>query len=254
MEVEGGRFASGIGAGYHNDQLHAARSFTPKEHSMNRHCLLAAGAAVALATLGSAALAGEGGWVSLFDGKGLDGWEQLNGLAKYEAKDGAILGTSAPNSPNSFLCTKKHYGDFELEFDVKCDPRLNSGVQIRSHSRKDYHNGRVHGYQVEIAVGGFSGGIYDESRRNKFLNAEQPTAEIRGLFKKDQWNHYRVICQGDRIQTWVNGVQVTDLKDDVAPSGFIGLQVHGVGKLAEPLQVAWRNLRLRELPQRPKAK
>jgi hypothetical protein len=201
-----------------------------------------------LAAVGFAAAAEVGGWVSLFNGKDLEGWEQINGKAKYEAKDGTILGSSVPNSPNSFLCTKKHYGDFELEFDVKCDPRLNSGVQIRSESKKDYQNGRVHGYQVEIAVGGFSGGIYDESRRNKFLNSGGQTEEIRKLLKKDQWNRYRVVCQGDHIQTWVNGVKVTDLHDGMTASGFIGLQVHGVGKLEEPLRVQWRNIRLRELP------
>ena len=201
-----------------------------------------------LAAVGFAAAAEEGGWVSLFNGKDLEAWEQINGKAKYEAKDGTILGSSVPNSPNSFLCTKKHYGDFELEFDVKCDPRLNSGVQIRSESKKDYQNGRVHGYQVEIAVGGFSGGIYDEARRGKFLNSGGQTEEIRKLLKKDEWNRYRVVCQGDHIQTWVNGVKVTDLHDGMTASGFIGLQVHGVGKLEEPLRVQWRNIRLRELP------
>lgn len=191
--------------------------------------------------------AGEAGWISLFNGKDLEGWQQINGLAKYEAVDGTIVGTTAPNSPNSFLCTKKHYGDFELEFDVKVDKELNSGVQIRSNSSKEYHNGRVHGYQVEIAVGGFSGGIYDEARRGKFLNAEQPTDQVRRLLKEHQWNHYRVACRGDHIQTWVNGQKVTDLHDAMTKSGFIGLQVHGVGKRTDPLKVQWRNLRLREL-------
>jgi len=194
-----------------------------------------------------AAVAAETGWVDLFNGKNLDGWEQINGLARYEAKDGAIVGTSAPNSPNSFLCTKKHYGDFELKFEVKVDKELNSGVQIRSHSKPDYQNGRVHGYQVEIAVGGFSGGIYDEARRGKFLNTESPTEEIRKLLKENEWNRYRVVCRGDWIQTWVNDVKVTDLKDNMTASGFIGLQVHGVGNRTDPLRVAWRNLRLREL-------
>lgn len=187
------------------------------------------------------------GWVSLFDGKTLNGWSQRNGLAKYEVKDGAILGTSAPNSPNSFLCTTREYADFELEFEVRVHPELNSGVQIRSHSKPDYQNGRVHGYQVEIAIGGYSGGIYDESRRNKFLNAEtQPTPAIRDLLKKDAWNKYRILCQGDRIQTWVNGVPVTDLRDSMTASGFIGLQVHGVGDRTDPLTVEWRHLRIRE--------
>lgn len=190
--------------------------------------------------------AGEQGWVSLFNGKDLEGWQQINGLAKYEAVDGTIVGTTAPNSPNSFLCTKKHYDDFELEFDVKVDKELNSGVQIRSNSSKEYHNGRVHGYQVEIAVGGFSGGIYDEARRNKFLNADPSGDKFRRLLKENDWNHYRVVCQGDHLQTWVNGVQVTDLHDGMTKSGFLGLQVHGVGKRTDPLKVQWRNLRLRE--------
>jgi len=124
------------------------------------------------------------GFAALFNGKDLEGWQQINGLAKYEAVDGTIAGTTAPNSSNSFLCTKKLYGDFELEFDVKVDKELNSGVQIRSNSSKEYHNGRVHGYQVEIAVGGFSGGIYDEARRNKFLNADPSGDKFRRLLKE----------------------------------------------------------------------
>ncbi len=210
-------------------------------------CIVAV-TAVALGALACCGWAAEsGGWVSLFNGKDLEGWEQLNGLAKYAAKDGTITGTSVPNSPNSFLCTRKKYSDFELEFEVKVDPRLNSGVQIRSESRPDYQKGRVHGYQVEIAIGGFSGGIYDEARRGKFLNANKPTEEIRQLLKKDQWNKYRVVCQGDHIQTWVNAVKVTDLHDSMTKTGLVGLQVHSVGDRQAPLFVRWRNLRLREL-------
>jgi hypothetical protein len=195
----------------------------------------------------ASAPAAEGAWVSLFNGKDLAGWEQKNGLAKYEVRDGIIVGTSAPNSPNSFLCTTRDYADFELEFEVKVDAALNSGVQIRSQSLPSYQNGRVHGYQVEIAVGGFSGGIYDEARRGKFLNASEATREIRNLVRDNEWARYRVVCKGDRIQTWVNGVQVTDLRDDMTKSGFIGLQVHGVGDRTDPLRASWRNIRIRAL-------
>jgi hypothetical protein len=191
--------------------------------------------------------AAESPWVDLFNGKDLAGWAQKNGKAVYEAKDGCIVGHSVPDSDNSFLCTARDFGDFELEFEVQVDKELNSGVQIRSASLPTYQNNRVHGYQVEIAVGGFSGGIYDEARRGKFLNAEQPSPAIKALLKDKDWNRYRIVCQGDRIQTWVNGTQVTDLRDSLTKSGFIGLQVHGVGPRKDPLFVRWRNLRLREL-------
>jgi hypothetical protein len=195
-----------------------------------------------------AGMGAEAQWISLFNGKDLEGWEQLNGSAKYSVEDQCIVGKSVPNSPNSFLCTKKDYSDFELEFEVKVDAALNSGVQIRSHSLPSYQKGRVHGYQVEIAVNGFSGGVYDEARRGKFLNSpDKPTPEVRQLIKANQWANYRVRCQGDHIETWVNGVKVTDLHDSMTKSGFIGLQVHAVGALQEPLEVRWRNLRLRQL-------
>ena len=57
------------------------------------------------------------GWTNLFNGKNLDGWKQLNGKAKYEVKDGMIVGTTVPNEPNSFLVTDKDYGDFVLELE-----------------------------------------------------------------------------------------------------------------------------------------
>ena len=91
----------------------------------------------------SAAEQQDNGWVPLFDGTTLNGWEQKNGTAHYRIEDGAIVGKTTDGSPNSFLCTTKDYADFELEFEVKCDPRLNSGVQIRSKSKSD--SGRVNG-------------------------------------------------------------------------------------------------------------
>ena len=69
-------------------------------------------------------------------------------------------------------------------------------------------------------------------------------------FKDGAWNKYRVLAKGPRIQVWVNGEQVSDLVHEKAykshPSGFIGLQVHGVGN-GGPFTVAWRNLKIREL-------
>jgi len=187
-------------------------------------------------------------FVPLFDGKTLDGWFQRGGKAKYAAENGVLVGSSVPNTSNSFLCTKKTYGDFVLEYEFKVDPSLNSGVQIRSNSLKEYRNFRVHGYQVEIdpSKRAWTAGIYEEGRRG-WLNNLVGNDPARKAFKQNEWNKVRVEAVGDSIKTWLNGVPAADLVDSMTLTGFIGLQVHGVGKRTEPLQVRWRNLRIKDL-------
>jgi len=206
--------------------------------------------------------------VDLFDGKTLNGWVQRGGQAKYSVADGMIVGETVLNTPNSFLCTEKDYGDFILEVDFIVDEQLNSGIQIRSESRPDYKDGRAHGYQVEIdpslkpytktpknllADGSeattdeprsWSGGIFDESRRG-WLNNLTKNEPARRAFKRGGWNHYRIEAIGGSIKTWVNGVPAADLTDDMTPKGFIALQVHG-SKTAG-LKVKWRNIRIQVL-------
>ena len=219
-----------------------------------------------LPLLASLALAEEGKWVNLFDGHSLDGWTVRSGYATYRAEDGAIVGKTAEGSGNSFLCTNKDYGDFILEFEVKDDPKLNSGVQFRSHFYpkettievvnkegkkvpRKFPAGRVYGYQVEIAdaASGFSGGIYDEARRGVWLYDTSKDPAAAKAFKDNQWNKYRVECRGNSIQTWINGVPCTKLTDDTDRSGLIGLQVHAIKKGAGPYEVRFRNLRIQEL-------
>ena len=193
----------------------------------------------------------EPGFVALFDGKSLDGFEQKGGKAKYQAEDGTIVGTCVPSTPNSFLCTKKHYGDFVLEYEFLVHGKLNSGVQIRSHSLKNFRKGRVHGYQVEIDPDVkrnrmWTAGIYDESRRG-WLNYLQQIEPARKAFKPEKWNKIRVVAAGDSLKTWINGVAAADLVDSMTLSGFIGLQVHGVGRNKTPMDIRWRNLRIKDL-------
>lgn len=191
------------------------------------------------------------GWVSMFDGKTLDGWTQKNGTAEYSVVDGTIRGVTAEGSPNSFLCSDRGYGDFELEFEVKVHNRLNSGVQIRSRSLKDYKNGRVHGPQVEIEAGPAEAGhIYSEGTGRGWLSSKRDLADEtkRQAFNNGEWNRYRVIAEGDRIRTWVNDVPVGDITDaKSSKKGFIGLQVHSIPRGQGPWDVQWRNLRIREL-------
>ena len=192
----------------------------------------------------SVAVAAAPAWTPLFDGKSLKGWKPCNGSATYKVEKGVIVGTTAEGSPNSFLCTEKSYGDFVLEFEVQVDPRLNSGVQIRSHQKV---TGRVYGYQVEIAneKEGVSGGIYDEARRGWLANIAQNPAASKA-FKDNQWNKYRVEAMGDHIHVTVNGVAAADLVDSADLDGFIALQVHSF-KGDSPAQVRWRNLRIQDL-------
>lgn len=171
------------------------------------------------------------GWVELFNGKNLKGWKKLNGEAEYKIEGNTITGYSKLNTPNTFLATEKKYGDFILEVEVKVDNRLNSGIQIRSNSLKDYRDGRVHGYQVEIDPGhrAYSGGLYDEARRG-WLYPLGINPRGRKAFRPGDWNQYRIEAIGNHIRTWVNGIMCTNLVDDKTAEGFIALQVHSIGK------------------------
>ena len=188
---------------------------------------------------------GQVAWESLFDGKSLDGWVKRGGKATYRVEDGAIVGTTVPRTPNTFLCTERTFGDFILELEYKVSPQLNSGIQIRSNVKP---NGRVFGYQVEIdpSKRAWSAGIYDEARRG-WLHDLKQNPEARAAFKQDDWNHVRIVCYGARLQTWLNGVPAADLLDSMTLEGFIALQVHGVGKREDPLEVRWRNIRVQDL-------
>ena len=205
--------------------------------------------ALVLFTFSASAQKGsKGKWQRLFNGKNLQGWHQLNGKATYEVKNGEIVGTTVMGEPNAFLATYKEYGDFILELELKLDQPANSGVQFRSLSKPDYMKGRVHGYQMEVDPSdrAWSGGIYDEGRRGWLADLKENEA-ARKAFKAGDWNKFRVECKGDSLKTWINGVPAADLKDALTPSGFIALQVHGVGAKTDVLDIRWRDIRIKEL-------
>lgn len=185
-------------------------------------------------------------WITLFNGKDLSGWKQLNGKAKYEVKNKEIIGTTVFGEPNSFLVTEKDYSDFILELDFKLDADMNSGIQFRSESKPDYRDGRVHGYQMEIdpSTRAWTGGIYDEARRGWLYPLEYNVA-AKKAYKPRDWNHARIECIGNVIRIWINGIPTAHVVDDLNTRGFIALQVHSVGKQEESgQQVRWRNIRI----------
>lgn len=185
---------------------------------------------------------------TLFDGRTFAGWTKRGGNAQFTIEDECIVGTTRPDQPNTFLCTIGTYRNFILELEFKVDPELNSGVQIRSEARPDYRAGVVHGYQVEIdpSPRAWTGGIFDESRRG-WLAPLDGKPEAQAAFVQGEWNRLRVEAKGDRMQTWVNDVPAADLHDDMTRSGFIALQVHGVGPRKEPLSVRFRKIQLTRL-------
>jgi hypothetical protein len=202
------------------------------------------------------------GWQYLFK-NGLGDAKVVSGTASYKVENGVLIGTTVDGSPNSFLM-KGPYKDFELEFEVKVDDELNSGVQVRSHvakagdpvlkgskSGKTLPVDRMYGPQCEIAINGSAGDFYDEARRavwwTDVTNTQvMRTAASKAAFKKGEWNKFRIVVKGDRYRSWVNGVPTADFSQPDDPEGYIGFQVHQIKKGSGPYSVRWREVRLRE--------
>jgi hypothetical protein len=208
----------------------------------------------------------------IFNGSNLDGWVNYGG-GKFYVEDQCIVAEAINGIPNTFLHTEKKYQNFELEFDVKLDTVLNSGVQIRSNIyqkdtqtirwggrfdengdkmiiRKKRSAGRFWGYQIEIdpTSRAWSGAIYEEAGRG-FLHTPGINQEVKSALKPLEWNHFRVRVKDHHIQSWVNGVMVGDVYDDLTDNGYIALQLHGIGKnkLKANKKIRWKNLSLKEL-------
>ena len=193
-----------------------------------------------LCVLTPALFAEEPGFVPLFNGNDLTGWD--GDLTLWKAIDGTIVGDSPGIKRNQFLKTTRPFEDFELrlEFRLK-DGSGNSGVQFRSKAVEN--STEVSGYQADIGQN-YWGCLYDESRRNKIL--AQADAKSNDVLKKDDWNEYVIRAEGNHITLAINGVTTVDYEEsdaNIPRSGFIALQVHSGG----PLKVEFRKIRIKEL-------
>lgn len=209
--------------------------------------------------------------IELFNGNDLKGWVNYGG-GKFYVEDECIVAESKMGLPNSFLHTVKKYQNFELVFDVKLDTVLNSGVQIRSNIYEEdtqtiRWGGRFNengekiiidkkraagifwGYQIEIdpTSRSWSGAIYEEAGRG-FLHTPGVNDTVKSAFKPLEWNHFKVRVKDNRIQSWVNGVMVGNVYDDLTDNGYIALQLHGIGRnaLKANKKIRWKNLYLKE--------
>jgi hypothetical protein len=190
--------------------------------------------------------------VPLFDGKTLTGWEIPEAEKKWwKVEDGKIVGGSMEEKVplNTFLGTTKSYADFDLRFKVKLTQKegfANSGIQVRSLRGKDGH---MSGYQVDAGIG-YWGTIWDEHRRNKKIAVPVDEAALKSVVKDWDWNEYRILCEGPRIRTWINGVLAIDFTEadsSIPRDGLIGFQAHSGGKFL----VEFKDITIEELASVP---
>ncbi|MCB1121044.1 MAG: DUF1080 domain-containing protein [Verrucomicrobiae bacterium] len=195
-------------------------------------------------------------FVSLFDGKSLSGWHVREGEEKWwRVKDGVIEGGSLEEKVphNTFITIPRSYGNFELRLTMRLvsgegEGFKNSGIQVRSQRIPDHHE--MLGYQVDGGPGWW-GKLYDESRRRAVI-AEPVDAEgiANGVYDFDQWNHYRIVCFGPKIRSWINGIHAIEyIEEDpnIPLDGLFGVQAHGGGKFV----VQFKDIEIRELPATP---
>ncbi len=188
--------------------------------------------------------------VSLFDGKTLDNWSTRQGEEKWwRVQDGMITGGSLTETLpfNCFLASQKTYQNFELKLKIKLtkgEGFINSGIQIRS--TRVPNNSEMSGYQVDAGIDWW-GKLYDESRRNRVIGEPVDAAAIKATAKDWDWNEYRIVCEGKRIRSWINGVAALDYTEadpNIPTGGLIGVQAHAGGKFL----VQFKDITINELP------
>ena len=212
------------------------------------HLLIIAALFITISSLAQTSAAS--GWQDLFNGKDLTGWKRLGGKAEYTVENGIIIGRTVMNSRNTFLVTEKEYGDFILEADVWVeDEEGNAGIQTRSHFNPEAFNGegRVYGRQCEVdpTPRRWTGGIYDEGRRD-WLYPMQLNPAAQNVYKKGEYNHFKIECIGNEMKTWVNGIATAYVVDTLDAKGFIGLQVHAINSPDHAgKKVGFKNVRIK---------
>jgi putative heme-binding domain-containing protein len=192
------------------------------------------------------------GPTAIFDGRSLAGWE--GDVATWRVVDGCIeAGSLERNQPrNEFLTWREELANFDLTLRWKVEGTkgfVNGGVQLRSR-RVPFHHEMV-GYQADLGAG-YDGGLYDESRRNRFLAQPDAATKAKALKPTGEWNTYRIRAEGPRIQIWLNGVQTVDYveTDPAIPlTGQVAVQIHGNAFAV----VRYKDIALEKLPDSPAA-
>ena len=233
--------------------------------SPRRNLLIPAAVLLAAAWAASAA-ADEAGFVPLFNGQSLAGWE--GDPAVWRVEDGAIVGQTTAESPlrkNTFLIWRPGLvDDFELAFSYRLTGG-NSGVQYRSRELPDQGEFVVGGYQADFEAGPRHSGILYEERGRGILAergqritvtreggkvAGEPigtAAELQARIRPEDWNEFRVVARGNRLQHFINGQLMSETVDEQVDQrrlqGILALQLHA----GPPMKLEAKDIRLRRL-------
>ena len=186
------------------------------------------------------------GYNLMFNGENLDGWSGDPRL--WSVQDGAIVGSSDGHEvkTNTFLIYEKPYSDFVMELDVRLRNN-NSGIQFRS-EHKPGPGWIVHGYQADFSHAGDRsawGNFYEEKGRGRGVMAtpDQGWQEAKDIVRTQDWNHYEIRAEGNRIKLTLNGKVTFDGEDDLTANGVIAIQLHA----GPSMKVECRNIRIKTL-------
>lgn len=175
---------------------------------------------------------------SLFNGSNLEGWVN-HGTELWYVEDGLLICESGPDGEYGYLRTEETFDDFELSLEFKQGADGNSGVFFRS----TIDGTKISGWQVEVAPPGHdTGGVYESYGRGWLI---KPDSTLDKHLKFGDWNTMKIKVVGDQVTTWLNGIQMIDLKDKKIGegNGHLALQIHDGGGI----KVFWRNIEVKRL-------
>jgi hypothetical protein len=193
-------------------------------------------------------------WITLFNGKNLDGWKMVGDKGVAYVKDGEIICHRTPDTKeHTFVTSREKYDDFILETDFKIDsPGYSAGVLIRcidANPKIDTCKVRLYGYQVKIdqSARAWTGGIFDDFGGTwKWIYDLSDNERARKAFRLGEWNKFRIEAIGNNIKVWLNDVPATNLISNKYRKGYIALKIHALkpdGKGAD-LLIHFRNIRI----------
>jgi hypothetical protein len=219
------------------------------------------------------------GFVNLFDGKTLDGWQ--GDTAVWKMQDGVVTGeitaSSTPLKSNTFLIWRGGSpADFELQGEYRISSKGNSGIQYRSKEVENVPFG-LKGYQFDIdGANTYTGQNYEERERSivafrgQKVTLPAVTGTVSSLVKSnvwtpsvvtdtlgnsdslkaninEGWNQFHLIIKGNHLQHYINNVLMCDVTDDDttnrASSGLLGLQMHA----GHIMKVEFKDLKIKEI-------